>query len=31
LTVAVAPSQLDPDLGMDPDHDVFTSFFALVV
>jgi hypothetical protein len=31
LTVAVAPGQLDSDLGMDPDHDGFTSFLALAV
>ncbi len=31
LTVAVAPGQLDSDLGVDPDHDVFTSFVALAV
>lgn len=31
LMVAVAPGQLDPDLGMDPDHDGFTSSVALAV
>jgi hypothetical protein len=29
LTVAMAPGQLDPDVGMDSDHDVFTSLLLL--